>query len=93
MRTKKTNATASDTGAVVVPASVNPRRRKLLIMNNDSANSIYVGLGVTAAATDAHIKIGPGRAFEDQGDFVSCESVHIITASGLTAPVVVIEWF
>lgn len=93
MRTKRTAATIDDSGDTVVAASVNPRRRKLMIINNDSTNTIYVGLGEDAVATDVHIKVGPGRVFEDSGDYVSHESVHIITASGLTAPVVVVEWF
>lgn len=92
MRTIRTAATITDTGADVVAARTQPRRKKLMILNNDDADSIYIGLGEDAAATDAHIKVGPGRTFEDEGESVTHESIHIITASGLTAPVVVIEW-
>ena len=82
LRTTTTPFTASTSSAQVVDAD--PFRSFLFIQNNGS-DAIYVNFG--SAASTANIKVDPGEVYEPR--VPSTSSVHIISASGSQAGIVI----
>ena len=68
-------------GTAEVIAAANGDRRYLLIQNRDSAEVMYVGVGVTAVADESSILLEAAQSFVMEGSFVSTDAISVLAAT------------
>ena len=76
------NGVAITTGATAEELlATNTARRYLLIVNRDAAETMFVGIGVTAVDDETSIELAAGQSYVMEGSFISTDAISILAAT------------